>query len=69
MMAEISEAENIAALRCIAIINCHFPLNEGERRLLGAVMNDIRLAFDLEGAVNTASLLNVVAWAPREWFW
>ena len=68
-MAEISEAENIAALMCITIIDGHFPLNEGERRLLGAVINEIRLAFDLEGAVNPTSLHNVVAWAPREWFW
>ena len=68
-MPEISDVEKKAALRCISIIDCHIPLNEGEKRLLGAVMNDIRLAFELEGAVKPASLNSGAAWTPRKWFW
>jgi hypothetical protein len=69
MMADISEAEKKAALGCIAIIDCHFTLNDGEKRLLGVIVNEIRLAFDLEGAVKPAPLQNDTAGAPREWFW
>ncbi len=68
-MAETSKSDKNAALKCIAIIDCHFPLNDGEKRLLGVIVNEIRLAFDLEGAVKPAPLQNEVAWAPREWFW
>jgi len=68
-MAEISEAEKKAALMCITIIDCHLPLNDGERRLLGSIVNDIRLALDLEGAVKPASIRSGAAWVPRKWFW
>jgi hypothetical protein len=68
-MTEISETDRNAAVKCISIIDCHFPLNGGEKRLLGAIANEIRLAFDLEGAEKPVTLLNEVAWAPREWFW
>jgi hypothetical protein len=68
-MTGISEAHKKAAFRCIAIIDCHYPLNEGEKRLLVAIENEIRLAFNMEGAVKPAPLQNEVAWAPREWFW
>ena len=68
-MAEISEAEKKAALICITIIDSHFPLNDGEKRLLGVIMNEIRLSFDLEGAVQLALLQNRMVSAPREWFW
>ena len=68
-MEEISEAEKKAALMCITIIDCHFTLNISEKRLLGAIENEIRLAFDLEGAVRPASLHSGAAWVPREWFW
>lgn len=68
-MTKISEADTKGALRCIAIIDYHFPLNDGEKRLLGAIVNEIRLAFNMEGAVKPVPLLNEVAWAPREWFW
>ena len=68
-MMETSKSDKNAALECIAIINFHFPLNDGEKRLLGVIVNEIRLAFDLEGAVKSAPLWNEVAWAPREWFW
>jgi len=69
LTAEIGKADRIAALRCIAITERHFPLNEGEKRLLGAIINDIRLAFDLEGAIKPAPLQKDVPWAPEEWFW
>jgi hypothetical protein len=62
MMAETSKSDKNAALECIAII-------DGEKRLLGVITNEIRLAFDLEGAVKPAPLQNEVAWAPKEWFW
>jgi hypothetical protein len=68
-MTEISETDRNAAVKCISIIDCHFPLNGGEKRLLGAIMNEIRLAFNIEGAVKPAPLQNEAAWAPREWFW
>ena len=68
-MVETSKSGKNAALKCIAIIDFHFPLNDGEKRLLGVIANEIRLAFDLEGAVKPAPLQNEVAWAPREWFW
>jgi hypothetical protein len=69
MTSKISETDRNAALKCIAIVGRHFPLNEGEKRLLNTVVNEIRLAFDLEGAVKPVPLLNEAAWAPREWFW
>ena len=68
-MKEFGETKRIAALRCIGIIDCHFPLNEGEKRLLSSIMNEIRLEFNLEGAVKPAPSLNGLAGAPREWFW
>ena len=68
-MAEISKTDSNAALKCIAIIDCHFPLNDGEKRLLGTIVNEIRLAFDIEGAVKPVPPLNKTAGAPREWFW
>jgi hypothetical protein len=68
-MTARSETDNNAALKCIAIIDCHFPLNDGEKRLLGVIANEIRLAFDLEGAVKVAALQSGAAWAPSEWFW
>ena len=69
IMTEISETDRNASVKCISIINCHVPLNGGEKSLLCAIVNEIRLAFDLEGAVKPASLPNEVAWAPKEWFW
>jgi hypothetical protein len=69
IMTGFNESESKSALKCIAIIDCHFPLNDGEKRLLGVIANEIRLAFDLEGAVKPVTLLNELAWAPREWFW
>jgi hypothetical protein len=69
MTTKISEMDRKAALKCIAIVDCHFPLNEGEKRLLGTIVNEIRLAFDLEGAVKPVPLLKEAAWVPREWFW
>lgn len=68
-MTGISEAEKKVALGCIAIIDCHFTLNDGEKRLLGVITNEIRLAFDLQGAVKPVPHRYEVAWAPREWFW
>jgi len=68
-MSDICETEKKVALMCIAMIDCHFPLNEGERRLLCSVVNDIRLTFDLEGAVKPASHHSGAAWTPRIWFW
>jgi len=68
-MTEISETDRNAAVKCISIINCHFPLNGGEKRLLGAIANEIRLAFDLEGAIKPAQPLNEAAGMPGEWFW
>ena len=35
-----------AALTCIAIVNRHVPLNDSEKRLLLAIVNEIRLAFE-----------------------
>jgi hypothetical protein len=65
-MTAINETDRKVALKCIAIIDGHFPLNEGEKRLLGTIMNEIRLAFGLKGAV---PLLKETAGTPREWFW
>ena len=69
IMTEINESNSKSALKCIAIIACHFPLNDGEKKLLCVIANEIRLAFDLQGAVKPAPLQNEVGWAPREWFW
>jgi hypothetical protein len=69
MMTEINETDRNASAKCISIIKCHIPLNKGEKMLLGAIVNEIRLAFDLEGAVKPAPLPKEVAWAPKEWFW
>jgi hypothetical protein len=69
LMMEIIDTDNNAALKCIAIINCHFALNDGEKRLLGIIVNEIRLAFELEGAVKATALQSGAAWAPSEWFW
>ena len=57
-----------AAKFCISLIGQHSPLNEGERQLLASITNDIRLAFDLEGAIAPLSMTNGDE-APDVWIW
>lgn len=58
------------ALECIAIVCCHTALNDSESRLLMAIENEIRLSFDLEGAVKPTPLLDdTTNETPEEWFW
>lgn len=69
IMSEISKTDKNAALKCIGIVDGHFPLNKGEKMLLADIVNAIRLAFNLEGAVKPVPLLKETAEAPREWFY
>lgn len=65
------EVDCTAALTCIAIVRRHAALNDEERRLLSAIENEIRLAFNLEGAVTLGPLSDNIntGKAPEEWFW
>ena len=58
-----------AASHCISIIRKHMPTNPGEKMLIESVVNDIRLAFALEGAVKPAPFTNGEIEAPEVWFW
>lgn len=60
--------EQTAALRCIELIKKRRSLNEGERDLLASLENDIRVSFDLEGAVRSANLTSADN-TPGTWFW
>ncbi len=64
--------ERAAALACIGIIKSHLPLNSTEKRLLSAIENQIRLAFELEGAVRPEALCEdscITSEIPKVWFW
>lgn len=63
------ENDRKAALTCIAIINSHVPLNGSEKRLLLAIVNEVQLAFDLEGSSKPALLVDEASDAPEVWIW
>ena len=58
-----------APQRCIEIIQYRVPLNEGEIRLLERIVNDIRVEFNLPGAVHPSILEEGYGEPPKEWFW
>jgi hypothetical protein len=71
-MKESRADERSAALTCIAIIDGHLPLNDGEKQLLSVIKNQIRLAFDLEGAVRPEAMCDdsgMTSEVPKVWFW
>lgn len=61
--------EKATALRCIEIVNRRTPLTESEQNLLKSIVNDIRLEFKLEGAVDMARLEGSLGGPPKEWLW
>jgi hypothetical protein len=63
------EKDRKAAQTCIAIISSHVPLNDSEKRLLFAIVNEIRLAFDLEGSSKPGLLVDDASDAPEVWIW
>lgn len=71
MLTEAAEADRKTALACIAIVCGHVALNDGERKLLRVIENEIRLAFDLEGAARYGPLSDEVGAGetPAAWFW
>ncbi|WP_224962807.1 hypothetical protein [Geomonas subterranea] len=58
-----------AAERCIEIIGKRTPLNQEEINLLARIVNDIRVEFDLPGAVHPSKLEDGAGQPPKEWFW
>lgn len=66
-MTRVSKTGQDAACHCIALIKQHKALAEGEATLLAAIENDIRVAFDLEGAVHPVQVVN--GSPPEVWFW
>lgn len=61
--------ENATAQRCIELIQGRIPLNEGEMKLLERIINDIRVEFDLLGAVHPMKLEDGYGEPPKEWIW
>lgn len=71
-MKGFSEIDRIAAQKCIGIVNRHIPLNGSEKRLLVVIVNEIQLAFDLEGVFKPELLVNdnvKAPEAPEVWIW
>jgi hypothetical protein len=65
-----NQIDQKTALTCIAIVRRHAALNDSERMLLKAIENEIRVAFDLDGAVKPGLLLEDTAGeTPELWFW
>lgn len=58
-----------AAFVCLEIVTRHLPLTDGERGLLEAIQNQIRVTFDLPGAVKPEETIGNLISAPPEWFW
>lgn len=61
--------ENPDAEKCIEIISRRVPLTLEETRLIQLIVNDIRLEFDLEGAVHPSHLDGTRGKPPKEWLW
>lgn len=57
------------AMRCIEIIKRRTPLSHSEIRLLEVIINDIRVEFDLSGAVHPSKLEDGAGKPPKEWIW
>lgn len=65
-MVDLSEKQ--AAECCIGIIDQRLTLTPGESRLLQLIVNDIRLHFELDGAVQPLKLAGSSD-RPTEWCW
>jgi len=57
------------AKKCIEIIARRIPLTLEETRLLNLIMNDIRLEFELEGAVHPSLIDGSEGKPPEDWCW
>jgi hypothetical protein len=53
---------------CIERIQMRTALNHGERQLLEAMINDLRIAFGIDGAVERVTLPRT-SQVPEDWFW
>jgi len=60
---------NADALRCIEIITERTALTASESLLLKRIINDIRVEFDLEGAVHPTTFEDGSGGPPKEWLW
>jgi hypothetical protein len=65
----VDQRKQQAAERCIEIIEQRLPLTTGELQLLRLIINDIRLEFELEGAVHPSKLPGGDGNGPAEWLW
>lgn len=61
--------ENPDAEKCLEIIGRRLPLTPEETRLIQLIVNDIRLEFDLDGAVHPSNLDGTRGKPPKEWLW
>lgn len=61
--------ENATASKCIEIIGRRTPLTYNEIRLLQRIINDIRIEFELLGAVDQTDQEERRGAPPKEWLW
>ncbi len=70
LLADLESVNRIAAAEvCLAIVERHRSLTDGEKDLLDTIKNQIRVKFGLPGAIPPIVDFEANSTAPDKWFW